>query len=126
MFLLGILCAVGIVSQEVEVKTGFLTADAFLELPQEQKRMYAIGVVDGLLASPMIRAPKPMWLEACVVGMTDEAGLRDCRKAPQSAPGALASERPHFNRSGHARGLPQISRWELIAARTVTAGESAA
>jgi len=57
------------------VHNGFGTGQTFLnDLSDAQRRAYAMGVINGMLISPMLGAPKEKlaWLETCAERMTDE------------------------------------------------------
>ncbi|TPG51038.1 hypothetical protein EAH75_06480 [Rhodanobacter glycinis] len=60
-------------AQTYEIKTGFVTGQAYLQMTQPQRSAYAMGVVDGMFLSPFFGAPKVKvtWLETCVTGMPD-------------------------------------------------------
>ena len=57
----------------VLVHEGFATGQDYIQMTETQRRAYAMGVVDGMLLSPLFEAPqeKVRWLEGCVRGMTD-------------------------------------------------------
>jgi hypothetical protein len=68
------------------IHNGFLTGTNYRKLTQDQKRIYAAGIIDGMFLAPVFDAPKRIyfkpkemvpttrveWLEACVEGMSDE------------------------------------------------------
>lgn len=58
----------------VAIKTGFYSGNEYRQLSQSQKMTYAAGVVDGIFLAPLYGAPKRqlLWLESCIVGITDE------------------------------------------------------
>jgi len=60
-------------SQEVVIKTGFLTGEVYLKLDHVEQRAYSMGLVNGMLLAPFFDAPKARmdWLEKCLTGMTD-------------------------------------------------------
>ena len=60
-------------TEDIWVKTGFITGNDYLAFTDVNKKRYAIGVVDGMFLGPLFGAPKAniKWLENCVVKMTD-------------------------------------------------------
>ena len=58
---------------EVWLKSGFLSGEMFRNLPEASKRFYVQGLVDGVLSSPLLGAPKSrtLWLETCLEDRTD-------------------------------------------------------
>ncbi len=68
-------CSVAAASEPaVEIKTGFLTGNAYRILSQEARRAYAMGLLDGMFLAPFFGAKKEKlgWLERCATSMTDE------------------------------------------------------
>jgi hypothetical protein len=51
---------------------GLLTGQQFLDLEDDEKGYYTLGLVDGLLLAPLLRAPatEVRWLPDCLTGMT--------------------------------------------------------
>ena len=60
-------------SEGVYIHNGFSTGEEYLAMDYQQKRAFAMGTVNGMLLAPLFGAPKPkmLWLEKCVVEMTD-------------------------------------------------------
>jgi hypothetical protein len=60
--------------QRVSVSSGFLKGKDYLDFTTEEKRAYAMGVMNGMLVAPLLGAPeeKVAWLEKCTTEMTDE------------------------------------------------------
>jgi hypothetical protein len=58
----------------VIIKTGFLTGNDYLKANKEKRAFYAMGIVDGVLLSPLFGAPKNTlsWFESCTVNMTND------------------------------------------------------
>jgi len=59
----------------VLIHDGFGTGQAYLnQMSSLQRRAYAMGVINGMLVSPMFGASKDKlhWLEQCVENMNDE------------------------------------------------------
>ena len=56
----------------VRIQDGFIDGNEFLGHSAQEKRFYAIGVIEGMLLSPIFGAPKNnlAWFEDCVVGMS--------------------------------------------------------
>jgi hypothetical protein len=48
----------GFSQQGIPIKTGFLTAEEFTHMNGQSQHDYAIGVVDGMLLTPMFGAPR--------------------------------------------------------------------
>lgn len=73
----------------VEVKSGFLTGNTFLDLSREAKRGYAMGFLDGVFVAPLFGAPKAELyrIEQCAVGMTDEQVVAILNKFLSDNPG---------------------------------------
>ena len=57
----------------VMIKKGFLTGNTYRDLSPLGKRGYVMGFSDGVFIAPLLSAPKAeiLWLEQCMVGMTD-------------------------------------------------------
>lgn len=51
---------------------GLLTGAHYLELGEDEKGYYALGLIDGMLVAPLLRSPpgEVRWLRACLTGMT--------------------------------------------------------
>ncbi len=83
----------------VIIKSGFLSGEQFIGLPETQRRAYAMGIADGFLFSPMWGAPKGklQWLEECVVGMSDSQLATIIARFIQERPGEW-----HLNAHGLA------------------------
>ena len=60
-------------TQEILIKTGFITGNEYLRLPDVNKLHYVMGVVDGIFLAPFFGAPKDKmdWIEKFLVNMTD-------------------------------------------------------
>lgn len=58
----------------VTISEGFTKGQAYLDMNANQKRVYARGVMDGLLAAQLFGAPKEKvkWFDDCTNDMTDE------------------------------------------------------
>ncbi len=57
----------------ITVRSGFITGAGFLELSESEQSVYAMGVVDGLLLSPLFGAPDKggaFRLAECLVGLS--------------------------------------------------------
>jgi hypothetical protein len=76
IFLVTFLTAVPLFAADepVWIQNGFGTGQDYLKMTKSQQRTYAMGVVDGILLSPLFGAPKSKmkWFESYIVGMTDE------------------------------------------------------
>lgn len=61
-------------SSDVVIKTGFLTGNLYRTLSEDNKRKYAMGVVDGVFLAPFFGASKQnlSWLESCLSRMQDD------------------------------------------------------
>ena len=62
-----------VVADPVAIKRGFFTGNDFLQLSQDDKRDYVIGMTDGLLLAPIFGAPKAemKWVEDCLTDMNN-------------------------------------------------------
>lgn len=60
--------------ERVWVSSGFLKGKDYLDFTAEEKRAYAMGVMNGMLVAPLLGAPqeKVAWLEKCTTDMIDE------------------------------------------------------
>jgi hypothetical protein len=60
--------------QRVSISPGFLKGKDYLDMTATEKRVYAMGAVNGMLVAPLLDAPKEKvaWLERCTNNMTDE------------------------------------------------------
>ena len=58
---------------DVVIKSGFVTGNQYRALPEDERRKYAMGVVDGAFLAPFFGAPKPelLWMETCLTRMQD-------------------------------------------------------
>jgi hypothetical protein len=58
------------------IKNGFVTAQEYLDLDAKRQNGYAMGIIDGMLLSPLFGAPddgeKLKLLGTCVQGMNDD------------------------------------------------------
>lgn len=54
------------------VPGGLLTAERYLTLGEDEQGYYALGLVDGMLVAPALKAPasEVRWLRDCLTGMT--------------------------------------------------------
>ncbi len=59
-------------TEPVRVPGGLLTGQHYLDLGDDEKGYYALGLVDGMLVAPLLRAPasEVRWLRQCLTGMT--------------------------------------------------------
>lgn len=75
---------------EVYIKNGFMTGQAYLGLPERAQRAYAMGLIDGMLLSPMLggRARDNQWLGSCVTGYSDSQAAAVLHRALRDEPGA--------------------------------------
>jgi hypothetical protein len=57
----------------VQVHNGFGTAQEFLDMSRAEQTSYAMGVVNGMLVTPLLGAPQKdvAWLGQCVEGMNN-------------------------------------------------------
>jgi len=55
------------------IHNGFSTGEQFLNMPEAEKLAFSMGTVNGMLLAPLFGAPKErmLWIETCVLGMTD-------------------------------------------------------
>ena len=61
-------------SEALEIKTGFITGNDYRDFSVREQRIYAIGLIDGMLLGPFFGAEKQSlgWLERCATNMNDE------------------------------------------------------
>ena len=73
----------------VYVREVFINGNEFLGRSDQEKRFYAIGVIEGMLLPPFFGAPNNnlAWLEDCVVGMTDRQVVAIFEKFLSENPG---------------------------------------
>ena len=74
MALIAALVCSGAMAEPVyEIKSGFVTGQAYLRMAQAQRAGYAMGLVEGMFLSPFFGGSKPKlsWLESCATGMSD-------------------------------------------------------
>jgi len=59
---------------KVSISTGFITGNTFRALDVVSKNLYATGIIDGMLLSPLYGAPKGnlAQLEKCTEGMNGQ------------------------------------------------------
>ncbi len=59
--------------QGVLIHNGFGTGQDYIKMSPSQKRVYAMGAVNGILLAPLFGAPKEkvQWFESYVENMTD-------------------------------------------------------
>lgn len=92
MLLAGLLLVMGLASaqDEVYIKNGFVTGEAYLLLDATSQTRYASGLVDGLLIAPLMGAPasKMAWLQSCVVSMSDSQVAAMLSQELKSNPGS--------------------------------------
>jgi hypothetical protein len=76
-------------AEPVLIKDGFMTGNKFMELSSDEQSAYAMGLVDGMLLAPIFDAPKAklIWLESCIVGMSNKQVAAMLRKELESKPG---------------------------------------
>lgn len=57
----------------IEIRNGFMDGNDYLRLSQYERRLYAMGFLNGLLLAPLAGAPKieVQWFERCTSGMND-------------------------------------------------------
>jgi hypothetical protein len=72
-----LVCAValGAEASDVTIGEGFITGSEFRNLPVEHRRWYVMGVLDGMLLSPLLSgasASRDARLSACAAGMSDQ------------------------------------------------------
>ena len=79
------------------IKEGFLDGEEYLQLPDLQKRDYAMGLLDGILTAPILGADKRgmKWLENCVVDMSGNQLSAILEKELRDNP-----EEWHYNSNG--------------------------
>lgn len=75
-YLLGLMLAfwcTAALSQEVVIKTGFVTGNQYRVFSATEKQKYAIGLLDGIFLSPFYGADKKKLeeVEQCVTDMSD-------------------------------------------------------
>jgi len=66
--------AVGAIEQPVTIHNGFLTGNAYLQLAEEYRISYAMGIVDGMMVAPYFGAAdsgKVQRFGACATGMSN-------------------------------------------------------
>lgn len=59
-------------AESVWVPRGLLTGQQYLDLDDDEQGYYALGLIDGMLVAPLLRAPasEVRWLRECLTGMT--------------------------------------------------------
>jgi hypothetical protein len=77
------------VDEAVLIQNGFGTGQDYLKMTKSQQRAYAMGVVNGILLSPLFGAPKGemKWFESYIVGMSDEQVAAILLKYLENNPG---------------------------------------
>lgn len=60
--------------QDVLIHNGFATGIDYVKMSKSEKRVYAMGVINGMLLAPFFGAPKDKmkWFESFVENMNDE------------------------------------------------------
>ena len=72
MLLLLLIFSFSVIAEEdVLLQSGFVTGNMYQSLDKSQKNHYVMGVVDGLLLSPLLKAPETEAkdLSNCLVGV---------------------------------------------------------
>lgn len=59
-------------TEPARVPGGLLTGQHYLDLGEDEKGYYSLGLVDGMLVAPLLRSPasEVRWLRECLTGMT--------------------------------------------------------
>jgi len=59
--------------QSVQIHNGFGTAQQYLDMSHTEQTSYAMGVVNGMLVTPLLGVPEKdvAWLGQCVEGMNN-------------------------------------------------------
>jgi hypothetical protein len=75
--------------QRASVMSGFGTGQDYIEMSADDKRVYAMGALNGMLVAPLLGARREdiAWLEACVPRMTDEQVAAILTKYIRERPG---------------------------------------
>lgn len=65
---------IGALGDDLDIMGGFLPVSRYRELPEHLRRFHVSGLINGMLAAPLLGAKKQQvaWLERCLVGKTDE------------------------------------------------------
>lgn len=82
--------------EQTYIHKGFSTGEEFLNMSIIEQRAYGMGIVDGMLLAPLFDAPRPkmLWVEKCIVGMTDSQVTAILAKYLKDHPGRW-HETPH-------------------------------
>jgi hypothetical protein len=75
--------------QRASVVAGFGTGQDYVEMSASDKRVYAMGALNGMLVAPLLGARRQdvAWLEDCVPRMTDEQVAAILTKYIRERPG---------------------------------------
>ena len=75
--------------QGVLIHNGFGTGQDYIKMNQSQKRVYAMGAINGILIAPFFGASKEkmQWFESYVKNMTDEQVAAILSKYLEDNPG---------------------------------------
>jgi hypothetical protein len=75
--------------QGVLIHNGFGTGQDYIKMNQSQKRVYAMGAINGILLAPLFGASKEkmLWFESYVENMTDEQVAAILSKYLEDNPG---------------------------------------
>ena len=78
-----------VADQGVLIHNGFGTGQDYIKMTQSQKRVYAMGAINGILLAPIFGAPKEklQWFESYIENMTDEQIAAILSKYLQDNPG---------------------------------------
>jgi hypothetical protein len=74
--------------EPVWVQDGFMTGEAYLSMDADSQANYAMGVIDGLILSPLVGAPpsKIGWLQGCLANMSGTQVAAILKKQVQDHP----------------------------------------
>jgi hypothetical protein len=75
--------------EPVLIHNGFGIGQDYIKMSESQKRVYAMGSINGMIIAPLLGAPKDKigWLESYVENMTDEQVAAILSKYLQDNPG---------------------------------------